>query len=126
MRITVGNAVLGDLDEDIYVGGFVASTSGETQRARAKCDGLTRLKDRGNGLASFDVPLKRSFETVSEAQKWIVDTAKAGGVEGRLLFAYADGTQSECEWAVARPSGLSHQGVMVSGNWRIEAGAKLL
>jgi hypothetical protein len=103
----------------------VASASGETQRGRGTCTGLSRLRMRGGVVSSFQVPTKLTFDSVSEAQKWCVDTAKIGGYEGLLLFTYANGSESRFEWAVARPSSLSHRGVLVTAQWSIEAGKQL-
>lgn len=126
MRVTIGTNLLGDLDDDIPIGGFVASATAETQRGRGACSGgLQRLRDRGNVQVSFTVPTKRTFDSVAAAQKWVVDTAGAGGFSGLLLFVFADGSESRFEWAVARPSRLEHRGVLVSATWAIEAGAKL-
>jgi hypothetical protein len=126
MRITIGNALLGDYSGDnIPVGGFVASATGDTQRGRGTCTGLARLRMRGGVVASFTVPTKRTFTTVSDAQKWICETAKVGGYEGLLRFVYASGAETRFDWAVARPSNLSHQGVLVTAVWAIEAGRPL-
>lgn len=124
MRITVGSALLGDLDER-FVGGFVASADGSTNRGRGTCTGMARINRGGSTLARFTVPAKLTFPTVSAAQKWVNDTAKTGVYEGLLRFVYADGTETRFNWAVARPEKLSHQGVLVSATWQIEAGERL-
>ncbi|HRQ87208.1 MAG TPA: hypothetical protein PLA50_00300 [Bacteroidia bacterium] len=125
MRVTVGSVLLGDLESDVPIGGFTASGGGETQKGKGSCSGLSRLRLRGGGTASFSVPTKLTFPSVAEAQKWICDTAKVGGYEGLLRFAFEDGSQTLFPWAVARPDSLSHRGVLVTAQWRIEAGEKL-
>lgn len=125
MIIKVGSVTLGSYEAEIFVGGFAASASGETQTGRGPCGGLRRLKDKGNAVASFTVPTKQEFESVSDAQKFICDAAKAGGYEGVLTFEFVNGADTKFPWAVARPSNLSHIGVMVTAVWNIEAGEKL-
>lgn len=126
MRITVGSVLLGDYKVDLPVGGFRASGEREVQRGRGACAGLGRLKLTGSTQASFTAPTRRTFPTVSQAQKWINDTAKAGGYEGALIFVYDDGTDTRFPWATAIPTDLSHSGVMVTATWRIEAGERLI
>lgn len=125
MRVTIASVLLGDYTDDIPIGGFVASATGDTQRGRGTCTGLARIRLRGNVVATFNVPTKRTFATVSEAQKWICDTAKVGGYEGLLKFVYANGSETRFDWAVARPTSLTHQGVLVTAVWSIEAGRPL-
>lgn len=125
MRVQIANVLLGDYEDDVPIGGFSASANGETQRGRGTCTGLARLRMRGGVVASFTVPTKLTFESVSEAQKWICDTVKVGGYEGLLLFTYDNGSETRFEWAVARPSNLTHRGVLVTANWSIEAGRQL-
>lgn len=125
MRITVGTQLLGDYVEDIPVGGYRASASREVQRGRGTCGGLSRVKASGSISATITVPTKRTFETVSEAQKWINDTLLVGAYEGLLLFQYDDGSETRIPWAVALPSDLSHRGVLVTATWTVEAGERL-
>jgi hypothetical protein len=126
MRVTVGSTLLGDYEADRPIGGFVASATGQTDRGRGTCSGLGRLRARGNVVASFTVPTKLAFESVSAAQKWINDLVKAGLAEGLLRFEYDDGSETKFPWAVARPSQLTHAGVLVSATWQIEAGERLI
>lgn len=126
MRITVGSVLLGDLDEAIPIGGFSADANSEVQRAKGRCAGMPRLRVQARGMARYTVPTKRTFESVSAAQKYIVDTAALGAVEGRLQFDYADGATSILPWAVATPSGMTHRGVLVTATWSIDAGERLV
>lgn len=126
MRVTIGSTLLGDYNDEIYIGGFRASAQGDTQTGRGTCSGgLARLRMRGNVVSQFSVPTNRTFTSVSEAQKFINDTAKIGGYEGLLIFEYVDGSETRFPWAVARPSDLNHRGVNVTANWDIQAGERL-
>ena len=125
MRITIGSNLLGDYEEDIPVGGYRGSASREVQRGRGACGGLGRVKLTGSVAVSITVPTKRTFDSVSEAEKWVNDTLKVGGYEGLLVFEYADGTETRFPWATALPSDLSYRGVLVTATWQIEAGDRL-
>jgi hypothetical protein len=125
MRITVGNTLLGDYEEDIPVGGYRGSASREVQRGRGTCGGLSRVKATGSVSTAITVPTKRTFESVSEAEKWMNDTLKVGAYEGLLVFEYADGSETRFPWAVANPSEISYRGVLVTATWQIEAGEVL-
>jgi hypothetical protein len=131
MRLTIGNALLGEYPgEEIPggapIGGLRASGTGETQTARGACGGSARLRDRGGRMARLTLPTVRTFESVSEAQRFVLETAREGGVEGPLRAELEDGSEVVYPWAVARPSELLHQGVMVRARWDIEAGERLL
>lgn len=125
MRITIGTTLLGDYEEDIPVGGYNGSATREIQRGRGACGELSRVKLTGSVAVSISVPTKRTFDTVSEAEKYINDTLKVGGYEGLLIFEYADGSETRFPWAVALPTSLSYCGVLVTANWQIEAGEPL-
>lgn len=125
MRITVGSILLGDYQEEIYVGGYSASGSADIQQGRGTATGQRRLRKRGSAIANLTVPTKRDFDTVSEAQKFCNDTALTGGYEGKLVIEYADGSDTQADWAIATPTSLSHIGVMVTATWSIEAGERL-
>jgi hypothetical protein len=126
MRIAVGTELLGDYEDEVHIGGLAVSAEGDTQTGRAQAGGMARLRDRGNPIVTINVPTKRAFESVSEAEKWIMDTAQAGGYSGVLTIEYPDGSDTRFPWAVARPTGLSHMGLLVVANWNIQAGEKLV
>lgn len=126
MKVTIGDILLGDYTEGVTIGGLVGSATGDTVIGNGGCGSLKRLKDRGNYIANFNIPTQRLFETVSEAAKFVADTAKAGGASGRLIFEYDDGSDTTFNWAVARPTNLSHRGVNVIAVWQVTAGEKLL
>lgn len=125
MRITIGTTLLGDYEEDIPVGGYSGSASREIQRGRGACGELGRVKATGSVSVSITVPTKRTFDTVSQAEKWVNDTLKEGAYEGALLFEYSDTTDTRFPWAVATPSNLTYRGVLVTATWQIEAGDRL-
>ena len=125
MRISIGSTLLGDYDDDVHIGGLSVSADGTTQTGRAQSGGMARLRDRGNALVSITVPTKRTFDSVAEAEKWIMDTAQAGGYSGLFTIEYTDGSDTRFDWAVARPSSLSHIGLLVIATWSIQAGERL-
>lgn len=125
MRVTIGNILLGDHNEDLPIGGYSASVTTQTQQGRGTCTGLGRVRRRGSHIATFTIPTKLLFDTVSQAQKWIADTVKVGGYEGLLKMVYADGSETRFTWAVAKPNNLTHRGITVTASWSIEAGERL-
>jgi hypothetical protein len=125
MRITVGNVLLGDYDEDIPIGGLNVSGEPVVNRGRGTCTGLERLRKNGARSMRMTVPTKRTFESVAEAQRWMLETGIAGGYEGILSCELADSSSVSVAWAVATPSDLTHRGVLVSATWSIEAGERL-
>lgn len=129
MRITVGNTVLGDypgVDEDIPIAGFSAGVDADIVTGRGTLTTAQRVRLKGNVRTSLTIPTVRTFDTVSEAQKWIVDLSLSGPVDGRMVVTYQDGSDSVADWAVATPGEMNHYGVSVRVTWAIQAGKKLV
>ena len=137
MQIKVGKEILGDYPEqgedNIFVSGLTASGDGDTVIGKGKAtadagkrfDRHQRIKDKGNIRSSVTIPTSRTFETPSEALRWIMETAAVGGYSGRLLVTYDDNNNNAFDYAIARPSSLSHQGVRVLCTWAVTFGKQL-
>lgn len=125
MRVTVGEQLLGDVLDDLPIGGFSGSSTGDTHSSRGTSSGLERLRDLGNVRVTMSFPTKKTFATVSQAEKWLMDTLKAGGYAGPMSIQYDDGSTTDFPWAIARPGGSSYKGVLVNMTWNVRAGEKL-
>lgn len=131
MRLTIGDTLLGEYPGDEIpggapIGGLRASGTGRTQTSRGVCGGMARLRDQGDATARLTVPVTRTFDSVAEAERFVLETARSGGVEGPMRAELGDGSEVLYPWAVARPGDLQHTGVMVRARWEVEAGERLV